>query len=288
MKYLELLQRITHLKEIGALLEVQDPYPLNPTIRWGNGLPVHQKLADLFDARVADYLPTIEAIGKYEDYFRKIAKTEPDSPVEPYWVNGWLPSMDGISIYTLLAENKPRRFIEIGSGNSTKFAARAIRDHNLETKIFSIDPRPRAEIDQLCHRIIRSPLESTEIKFFESVKSDDIVFIDCSHRAMQNSDVTVFFLEVLPLLPCGCKIGIHDICLPCDYPSGWEHRYYNEQYMLATLLLYGADKFKLILPTAYACLSGKYLPALQGLESYLGSMDVPFGGSIFWMQKKNN
>ena len=40
-----------------------------------------------------------------------------------------------------------RQMLEIGSGNSTKFARRAIRDHRLCTRITSIDPHPRAEID---------------------------------------------------------------------------------------------------------------------------------------------
>ena len=50
---------------------------------------------------------------------------------------------------------RPRRFIEIGSGNSTKFARRAIRDHWLNTSIVSIDPFPRSEIDAICDEVVR-------------------------------------------------------------------------------------------------------------------------------------
>ena len=65
------------------------------------------------------------------------------------------------------------------------------------------------------------------------LSAGDMVFIDNSHRAFQNSDVTVFFTEVLPALPAGVAYGIHDIFLPDDYPAGWSDRFYNEQYLLA-------------------------------------------------------
>ena len=48
-----------------------------------------------------------------------------------------------------------------------------------------------------------------------------MVFFDGSHRTFMNSDATVFFLEVLPTLPAGTLVGIHDIYLPDDYPADW-------------------------------------------------------------------
>ena len=58
------------------------------------------------------------------------------------------------------------------------------------------------------------------------------------HTVVSNSDVNVFFLEILPQLNNKIIIGIHDIFLPRDYPPAVD-RYYNEQYMLSMLLLYG-------------------------------------------------
>ena len=49
----------------------------------------------------------------------------------------------------------------------------------------------------------------------------------------------MFFLEVLPTLPAGTLVGIHDIYLPDDYPPQWNDRYYSEQYLLAAYLLAG-------------------------------------------------
>ena len=41
---------------------------------------------------------------------------------------------------------RPRRIVEVGSGHSTRFLARAVADGGLDTRITAIDPRPRASI----------------------------------------------------------------------------------------------------------------------------------------------
>ena len=66
----------------------------------------------------------------------------------------------------LIKKFKPKIYCEIGSGNSTKFARKAIDFFNLKTEIISIDPYPRAEIDNLADVIIRKGLEEVEINFF--------------------------------------------------------------------------------------------------------------------------
>jgi hypothetical protein len=75
--------------------------------------------------------------------------------LEPSWVNGWLPGLDGAAIYSFLRERRPSLYLEIGSGNSTLFAARARRDGDLPTAIVSIDPQPREDIDGMCDEIYR-------------------------------------------------------------------------------------------------------------------------------------
>ena len=52
---------------------------------------------------------------------------------------------------------------------------------------------------------------------------------------------TVFFLEVLPRLPRGVTVVVHDIFLPYDYPGHWRRKYYSEQYLLAAHLLAARD-----------------------------------------------
>jgi len=42
-----------------------------------------------------------------------------DAGTAPHWINPWLPALDAISIYGLLALHNPRCYVEIGSGHST-------------------------------------------------------------------------------------------------------------------------------------------------------------------------
>jgi hypothetical protein len=50
-------------------------------------------------------------------------------------------SLDAVALYGMLFEFRPKRFVEVGSGCSAKFARRAIDDHSLQSRITSIDPR---------------------------------------------------------------------------------------------------------------------------------------------------
>lgn len=168
------------------------------------------------------------------------------------------PPLDLASIYAFVRSRKPSRYLEVGSGSSTRFAARAVRDGRLSTRIVSVDPNPRIEVDQLCSELIRVPLEDADLAPFGALGPGDVVFFDCSHRSFTNSDVTVFFVEVLPTLPPGLLVGVHDIFLPDDYPPTWWERYYSEQYLLSAWLLANPDRIRPVL----ACRHVSRNPAL--------------------------
>ena len=126
----------------------------------------------------------------------------------------------------MIAGYKPVRYCEVGSGNFTKFARRAVRDFDLGTEIISLDPFPRTDINMLCDRIIRQPLEDLDAAVFDELEAEDIHFLDKFHRVFQNSNVTVFFLELLPHPKAGTIVQIHDILLPFNYPASWISRRY--------------------------------------------------------------
>ena len=119
-------------------------------------------------------------------------------------------------------------------------ASRAIRSGDLPTMISSIDPHPHAAIDALCQRKIRAPLEDWEVAVFDELGPGDILFFDGSHQVFMNSDVTVFFLQIIPRLKSGVMVHVHDIFLPADYPPDWNQSLFAEQYLLAATMLCGA------------------------------------------------
>ncbi|HHE46607.1 MAG TPA: class I SAM-dependent methyltransferase [Bacteroidetes bacterium] len=259
-------------------------YPHHPAPRYGHGKPPHPGLYELIDSQRDSIRATLQSFVQFKPYLQQITLTKPVAAEEPYWLNGWLPAYDGAGIYCMTALHKPGNFIEVGSGNSTRFARQAIRDHGLNTRITSIDPQPRAEINSICDAIIRKPLQDVDISIFDQLESNDILYVDGSHYCFQNSDVTVIFLDVLPKLKPGVIVHFHDISLPYDYPPQWNERYYNEQYLLATALLTGGERFSILLPNGFISLDGELRtvfdllwedPALHGVEKHGGS---------FWMR----
>ena len=204
---------------------------------------------------------------------------------EPYWNNPWIPVFDGIALYCLTVLKRPRRYVEVGSGISTCFVRRAIRDHDLATSITSIDPTPRAEVDALCDEVIRAPLEKSDLALFGELTAGDLVFLDSSHRCFTGSDVTVFFTEVLPALAPGVTVGVHDVFLPYDYPAQWVSRYYSEQYLLACYLLAGRPPFRTLLPLHYMLAHPECADAMNALVRALPA-GAPRGGGGFWFEMR--
>jgi hypothetical protein len=212
------------------------------------------------------------------------ARTVPRSAeVGPRWENDYWGGLDAVWQVRSLRARDPARYVEVGSGFSTLFARKAISDFGLRTRITSIDPSPRREVDAVCDEAIRTPLEDADLSVFESLRAGDIVFIDGSHVVGMNSDAVVFFLEVLPRLPAGVLVGIDDVYLPWDYHPTWVARGYGEQYLLAAYLLGGA-------PDAISFpgfLVAKALADDARLAGLWNVVENRFGrlGSSFWFER---
>lgn len=262
-------------------------YPLRPEPRWGYKVPLSPRIVQVLEQGRPRYEKTIRTFRDHIPAFLRIPRRpEEAAPGTPSWINDFLSALDSIALYHLLAEHRPATYLEIGSGESTKFARRAIEDQRLSTRVISVDPEPRSGIDRLCDRVIRQPLEDTDLALFSELRPGDLLFYDGSHRVFTNSDVAVFFLEVLPALPPGVLVQIHDIYLPWDYPPDWNQRYYSEQYLLAMALLAGGDLFDVVLPNTFVTRD----PELSGLLEPLWELPVFEGaelhGESFWVRTR--
>lgn len=253
--------------------------------RYGHGMPPHKELYAIVNSNREAYAKRLQNIVNYREAFWQILdmKVEKD-PSKPVWNNGFLPGLDIIGIYGMLAEFKPAKYVEIGSGNSTKVAAKAIRELGLQTEITSIDPMPRAEIDHLAHQVIRKPFEESGINLPEMLSENDILFVDNSHRILPNSDATVFFMEVLPRLKKGVVVHIHDIYIPYDYPQFMCDRFYSEQYGLAMYLLANPEKFKTILPNFFISEDVALADMIAPVWQHPNLAGVEKHGGSFWLR----
>ena len=152
----------------------------------------------------------------------------------PRWDQQWFPRLDGAAAWTLA--QGAARIVEVGSGHSTRFLARAIADEALETELVCIDPAPRAPLRGLPVRWIEDVVQRAADTCFARLQPGDILFVDSSHVLMPGTDVDWLLNRILPGLAAGVLVHFHDVFLPDPYPGTWSWRGYNEQQALAALL----------------------------------------------------
>jgi hypothetical protein len=255
-------------------------YPGEPRPRWSESGLGHLALAKVIGANRQEYERMIRSFGTFRDAIEGIPDSEPESSSTPSWTNGFFTGLDAVALYGMLSKQRPKRYFEIGSGFSTKLARRAIRDQQLPTELLSIDPSPQAQINSLCDTVIRTCLEDVAVSLFDRLEAGDILFFDGSHHSFMGSDVVVFFLEILPRLPPGVIVHIHDIFLPYDYPADWIDRFYTEQYLLAVALSAPQSNIDILFPCQFAIRDAAL--AAQ-LEREVGPR-AKGGGASFWFR----
>lgn len=158
--------------------------------------------------------------------------------------NGSFEAGDADYLYQFIRTIKPKKIIEIGSGNSTKIVKIALEKNDAETatptKHICIEPYEQPWLEKLKNTIvIRKCLEDCDINWTTELQADDLLFIDSSHIIKPQGDVLKEYLEILPALPSAVYVHIHDIFSPKDYLQSLivhDVRFWNEQYLLEALL----------------------------------------------------
>jgi Methyltransferase domain len=178
----------------------------------------------------------VNVLGLVEEYANELAAIGSAPPPAPRWDQDWFPRLDAAAAYAMVRATRPKRIVEVGSGHSTRFMARAVADGGLDTRITAIDPKPRAAIRGLNVEWLQSHVETLPYGLFAALGANDILFIDSSHQLKPGSDVEFLMGEVIPRLPHGVRVHFHDIFLPDAYPGQWAWRRYNEQAAVASLI----------------------------------------------------
>jgi hypothetical protein len=205
------------------------PHRYAPLLPPPGAQPPYPAIERLFERNVTTFVGVLDAVDSHANQLEGLKSLFDQS---------WFPSLDAAVAYTLVRERKPQRIVEVGSGHSTRVLSRALGGVG---EIVAIDPAPRADIIDLPGvRVVPSTLQAAPLELFDGLKAGDALFIDSSHILMPGSDVDILLNRVLPMLPAGVLVHIHDIFLPFDYPPIWGWRAYNEQQGVLPLLATGA------------------------------------------------
>jgi len=198
-------------------------------------------IEELFEEALPEMAAAIDAVERVAEDLKTIAH-DAKAP-DPRWDQDWFCGLDAAMLYAQIRARRPARILEIGSGHSTRFAARAIADGGLATQLIAIDPEPRADLAAMkveWHReTLQAALKNSGGHVIAEFHPGDLLFVDSSHILMPGTDVELILTELLPRLPSGALVQIHDIFLPEPYPAEWAWRGYNEQAAVAVLLAGG-------------------------------------------------
>ena len=239
-----------------------------------------------------EYLELIKTFSKNysKECIWPYEKTE--NPKEFYLNNGCFSFGCAMSLHCMIREYKPKRIIEIGSGNSSKIIRDAIilneKENSISVKYSIIDPYSSLSKRDFTDgtEIIKKRVELLDSNYFKSLNNNDILFIDSSHVSKIGSDVNFEILEVLPKLNKGVIIHFHDISLPWEYPMVYSTNskfrvFWTEAYLLQAFLAFN-NYFKILLPMAYTqnILRKDFIKAFPILKRI---KDV--GSGSFWIKK---
>jgi predicted O-methyltransferase YrrM len=240
-------------------------------------IEAYPQILELFKSKQLEFNDFLAKIAANADHLLR-SKNSPDGPK---WESRFISPLDGASIHTFVGAYRPPRIIEIGSGNSTHFMARAITDMGLSTRILCIDPMPRVDIETLPVEIERRVLNRSDLAQFSALSPGDLVFIDSSHIVQQGFDVDILFNIVFPVLKSGVLVHVHDIFLPFGYPPSWQSYRFNEQLALIGWITSGY--FDVIFASHYVWRTER-----DRLKELCPALDLasPKNGGSLWMVKR--
>jgi hypothetical protein len=235
---------------------------------------------------VTEPYPEVEALcaaSPFRDFLAEIArhsdtfKAFGSKPGDPVLGRGMFSALDGMAAYAAVRRYKPRRIVEIGSGDSTFFLVRGARDNGFG-QVMCIDPQPRRQIIELDVDFKPRLMTAADADLAGSLEAGDILFIDSSHVMLPGMDVDIQFNRLFPRLKAGVVVHVHDIFLPDDYPPYWRPRNYSEQNALIGWLVSGF--FRIEWP-------GQYVLTREGqaLASAVGDVCPPTDAGSIWLVK---
>lgn len=219
-----------------------------------------------FDRNSVDYENIISGLAPFLKSTTSLSIKEKNAR-QPYLDNYFYGVLDASVLGFILHKYSPGQIIEIGSGISTKYFRHFQEQFSIKTQIISIDPNPRSTIDSVADRIINEPLEVILEKGILNLMSGDILFLDGSHYTFQGNDTLTFFFKILPSLPKGIIIHIHDIYLPFDYSDRVARQLWSEQYLLASMLYGGFAGYEILFPTYYMSQTNNTLVNLLNIST---------------------
>lgn len=196
-----------------------------------------------------------DVFPQFLDEYKNIPFEADNDPTKFYANNTMFSGIDARVYYCLARHFKPETILEVGSGFSTLIAAQAAVK-NGRSAVTCIEPYPREFLKQGfpgLKSLIPNKVQDVDRRVFADLKSGDFLFIDTSHVVKIGSEVLYLYFEILPTIPEGVIVHIHDIFFPLEYPKPFlsnDRHFWNEQYLVQAFLMYN-DSFEVLFCNSY-------------------------------------
>jgi hypothetical protein len=205
------------------------------------------------------------------------------------------PKGDARTLFYLLREHKPARYLEVGSGLSTYYATLAAKRNAAEgapVQITCIEPYPFDALRTLPDfELIKGFVQDVPVSRFEELEAGDVFFIDSSHALKIDSDVAYLFLEVLPRIKPGVLVHIHDVPFPFNVPfpadtwlfgERWPV-YWNEAMIVQSFLAFNSS-FEILLSTPMIRHDDEQF-LVDRFSDYVRLAEEPNPASSLWLRR---
>lgn len=199
--------------------------------------------------------------------------------------NGSFLTGDAEALFYFVRGLKPKKIVEIGAGSSSLIINAALKLNAVDGghgEHIIIEPYENPWLEKLGSKVIRERVELADFSVFQGLVAGDIVFIDSSHVIRAQNDCVFEYTELLPSLPSGVVIHIHDIFTPFDYPEDWLNKYFylwTEQYVVEALLVNG-EQWEILAPLHWL---SQDVEQLKMLCPYFEMGHMP---SSLWIRKR--
>ena len=200
------------------------------------------------------------------------------------------------STHCILRAFKPRRVVEVGSGNSSLIISRALlmnaKNAGVKYPEYTvIDPYPGSIVKKNLpgfSRLIKKRVELLDVNFFEQLDDNDVLFIDSGHTVRIGGDVNFLILDILPRLAPGVIVHFHDIGLPYEYPKVYATNrrfrvFWTEAYLLQAFLCHNSQ-YEIMLAVSYL-MSEQKEAFRAAFPFYDPKKHVSTSGS-FWIRRR--
>lgn len=212
------------------------------------------------------------------EFLRSDPQINRDALGSSFIQNGWYPTPDAEAYAAMIAECRPARIVEVGGGFSTMVARRTLEYLRLDASLCVIDPEPRTDVRECADRLILEKVENVPAtEFVRDGEQPFFLFVDSSHVTRAQGDIPYLYNSVIPRLPSGTSVHVHDVFIPYDYPPRYRARLYTEQYVVHALLA-KTDAFGIVFAGRFL---GHAMPEAM-TRAFGATVPSPHGSAAFW------